>query len=199
MREHTARLDIHSGLSRSLQEVDAGASPDDPPSLASEPEPVEAPVNIPAQPIQLEHFLAKRLPRTGPRTRMFRRAHFPDVKDSDWHDWRWQLRHSFRTTEQLARVLELTDEERTALDRCGSLLPVAVTPYYMSLLGAFEITLPSGLLTKLNMASNQGGYLGTLVMGLTFWPLPVWGNRPRPSWSTGLRRAARHSGAGIGI
>ena len=125
MREHTARLDVHSGLSRGLQEVDAGASPDDPPSLVSEPEPVEAPANIPALPIQLEHFLAKRLPRTGPRTRMFRRAHFPGVKDSDWHDWKWQLRHSFRTTEQLARVLELTDEERTALDRCGSLLPVS--------------------------------------------------------------------------
>lgn len=138
MREHTARLDIHSGLSRSLQEVDAGASPDDPPSLASEPEPVEAPANIPALPIQLEHFLAKRLPRTGPRTRMFRRAHFPDVKDSDWHDWHWQLRHSFRTAAQLEVVLELTDEERTALDRCGSLLPVAVTPYYMSLLNAYD-------------------------------------------------------------
>jgi lysine 2,3-aminomutase len=138
LREHTARLDVHAGLSRSLQEVDAGASPDDPPSPASEPEPLEAPVNIPALPIQLEHFLAKRLPRTGPRTRMFRRAHFPDVKDSDWHDWHWQLRHSFRTAAQLESVLELTDEERTALDRCGSLLPVAVTPYYMSLLNAWD-------------------------------------------------------------
>ena len=38
----------------------------------------------------------------------------------------------------------------------------------LSLLGAFEITLPSGLLTKLNMASNRGGYAGTLIMGLTF-------------------------------
>lgn len=38
----------------------------------------------------------------------------------------------------------------------------------LSLLGAFEITLPSGLLTTLNQASNRGGYLGTLLMGLTF-------------------------------
>lgn len=38
----------------------------------------------------------------------------------------------------------------------------------LSLLGAFEITLPVGLLTKLNMASNQGGIFGTLLMGLTF-------------------------------
>ncbi len=38
----------------------------------------------------------------------------------------------------------------------------------LSLLGAFELTLPSGLLTRLNAASEGGGYLATLVMGLTF-------------------------------
>ena len=38
----------------------------------------------------------------------------------------------------------------------------------LSLLGAFELTLPSGLLTKLNQASEGGGYFGTLIMGLTF-------------------------------
>jgi thiol:disulfide interchange protein len=40
--------------------------------------------------------------------------------------------------------------------------------FAISLLGAFEITLPSGLLTKLDSASRRGGYLGTLLMGLTF-------------------------------
>jgi thiol:disulfide interchange protein len=38
----------------------------------------------------------------------------------------------------------------------------------LSLLGAFEITLPSGLLTKLDGASQRGGIFGTLLMGLTF-------------------------------
>jgi thiol:disulfide interchange protein DsbD len=38
----------------------------------------------------------------------------------------------------------------------------------LSLLGAYEITLPSGLLTKLNSASEGGGVAGTLLMGLTF-------------------------------
>jgi thiol:disulfide interchange protein DsbD len=40
--------------------------------------------------------------------------------------------------------------------------------FALSLLGAFEITLPSSLLTKLDSASRRGGYLGTLLMGLTF-------------------------------
>lgn len=38
----------------------------------------------------------------------------------------------------------------------------------LSLLGAFELTLPSGLLTRLSHASEGGGYIGTLIMGLTF-------------------------------
>jgi thiol:disulfide interchange protein len=38
----------------------------------------------------------------------------------------------------------------------------------LSLLGAFEITLPSALLTKMDAASQRGGILGTLLMGLTF-------------------------------
>lgn len=38
----------------------------------------------------------------------------------------------------------------------------------LSLLGAYELTVPSSLLTRLNRASEGGGSLGTLVMGLTF-------------------------------
>ncbi|MCC7176700.1 MAG: thioredoxin family protein [Bryobacterales bacterium] len=38
----------------------------------------------------------------------------------------------------------------------------------LSLLGAFEITLPSSLLTRMDRASQRGGVLGTLLMGLTF-------------------------------
>jgi thiol:disulfide interchange protein DsbD len=38
----------------------------------------------------------------------------------------------------------------------------------LSLLGAFEITIPSGILTKMNNMSNAGGYFGSVLMGLTF-------------------------------
>jgi len=38
----------------------------------------------------------------------------------------------------------------------------------LSLLGAFVITIPSSLLTRLDRASQGGGVLGTLLMGLTF-------------------------------
>jgi thiol:disulfide interchange protein DsbD len=38
----------------------------------------------------------------------------------------------------------------------------------LSLLGAFEITIPSSILTRLNRSSDKGGFAGTLLMGLTF-------------------------------
>jgi thiol:disulfide interchange protein DsbD len=47
-------------------------------------------------------------------------------------------------------------------------IAVVFGAFAISLLGAFEITLPSSMLTKLDQASRRGGYLGTLLMGLTF-------------------------------
>jgi thiol:disulfide interchange protein DsbD len=40
--------------------------------------------------------------------------------------------------------------------------------FALSLLGAFEITLPSSLLTRMDRASGRGGVAGALLMGLTF-------------------------------
>jgi thiol:disulfide interchange protein len=50
----------------------------------------------------------------------------------------------------------------------NSFIGIVFIVFGLSLLGAFELTLPSGLLTKLNQASEGGGYFGTLIMGLTF-------------------------------
>ena len=40
--------------------------------------------------------------------------------------------------------------------------------FALSLLGAFEITIPSAVLTRLDRAAQGGGIAGTLLMGLTF-------------------------------
>ncbi len=87
-------------------------------------------------------LLQRRLPRTGLRTRTFRLTHFPEVSDREWHDWRWQLRNRIRSAEQLEQMLVLAEEERNALSIGGSLLPVAVTPYYLSLLDPLDATQP---------------------------------------------------------
>jgi lysine 2,3-aminomutase len=81
---------------------------------------------------------ASRTPRSTPQTRAFRRAFFREISDKQWNDWHWQVRNRIRTQEQLARMLVLSDEEREGLDRAGSLLPVSITPYYLSLLSRHD-------------------------------------------------------------
>ncbi|NUQ64976.1 MAG: KamA family radical SAM protein [Pirellulales bacterium] len=80
--------------------------------------------------------------RSHPQTRAFRRAFFPDVADKDWNDWRWQSRKRVRTLEQLDRMLVLSDDERQALIEAGSMLPVGITPYYMSLVSRTDPNQP---------------------------------------------------------
>ncbi len=52
-------------------------------------------------------------------------------------DWRWQLRHAVRSTDQLASVLDLTPAEiagARAAEAAG--FPFSITPYYLSLCDA---------------------------------------------------------------
>ena len=102
---------------------------DEPPSKSAEPpHPDHQAEEIPA------FFLARKPPTCGPKTRSFRRLHFPDVADAEWNDWHWQMRHRIRTLEQFENMLVLTESERRAMRQGGSMLPVGITPYYFSLL-----------------------------------------------------------------
>ncbi len=47
-------------------------------------------------------------------------------------------------------------------------IAVLFVVFGLSLLGAFEISIPSSILTRLNQSSEKGGLIGTLLMGLTF-------------------------------
>ena len=58
------------------------------------------------------------------------------VPDAQWNDWRWQLRERITTLSQLEPLLELTDEERQGITARAQAFPFAVTPYYLSLIGA---------------------------------------------------------------
>ncbi len=69
------------------------------------------------------------------REREFRRRVFPEAAAVDWADWRWQLRNRVRTAESMARALDLSPRERKMLAKPGAWrMPLAVTPYYLSLL-----------------------------------------------------------------
>ncbi|MBX7114072.1 MAG: KamA family radical SAM protein [Myxococcaceae bacterium] len=63
-----------------------------------------------------------------------RSALFPHATDAEWNDWRWQMRHSVRDGEALAKVLLLTDEERAGCEQTKSIFRLGISPYYLSLI-----------------------------------------------------------------
>ncbi len=72
-----------------------------------------------------------RLPVTSERRGRFRRD---EVDPSDWNDWRWQLRHMLTTADDLASLVQLSDQERAGLAASDGLFRVGLTPYYASLM-----------------------------------------------------------------
>ncbi|MEX2140620.1 MAG: KamA family radical SAM protein [Pirellulales bacterium] len=57
-----------------------------------------------------------------------------EVPDQQWNDWRWQRQHAIRTTDQLAALLPLPDDEIVALRGLESKYRTAIPPYYFSLI-----------------------------------------------------------------
>jgi len=53
---------------------------------------------------------------------------------AEWNDWRWQIRNSLRTLDDLAGVINLDAAERDQLQRSLAVFSMAITPYYASLM-----------------------------------------------------------------
>ena len=68
------------------------------------------------------------------RSADFLARYYPDATVDDWNNWRWQNRYRVRTLADLARFIELSEEESAAIRRHTGALPVGITPYYASLL-----------------------------------------------------------------
>ena len=62
------------------------------------------------------------------------RGYWSDVPESDWADWRWQLKHRITTLEQLERLMPtLTSEEIAGTRLANRKLSLAITPYFFNL------------------------------------------------------------------
>jgi lysine 2,3-aminomutase len=69
----------------------------------------------------------------SPRSQLFRKRFFPEASALDWSDWRWQVRSRVKDLSGLARIINLSDDEASAIRRHTGSLPVGVTPYYLTL------------------------------------------------------------------
>src|SRR5712675_1077502 len=71
------------------------------------------------------------------------RGFWKDVTDSDWNDWRWQLKHRITSAEQLQRYMPtLTPEEYAGAKLANHKLALAITPYFFNLIDPADENCP---------------------------------------------------------
>ncbi len=80
--------------------------------------------------------------KDSPRSRLFRKRHYPDITRFEWFDWHWQLHNAIRDVHSLSQILNLSDNERQAMMHNAGALPVSITPYYASLLNSRDPSAP---------------------------------------------------------
>jgi lysine 2,3-aminomutase len=73
----------------------------------------------------------------GERTHPWR-----DVRPENWNDWKWQIAHRIFTLEKLQTIVDLTTRESEAIRLCQGRFPMAITPYFSSLLDPFNSRCP---------------------------------------------------------
>ena len=58
----------------------------------------------------------------------------PQIAESDWMDWGWQMRHRIRSAADLRAWLEPTADEGAAIEALASRFRFVITPYYAALM-----------------------------------------------------------------
>ncbi len=65
-----------------------------------------------------------------------------DVTQSEWNDWKWQLRNRITSVDALKQVVEMTAEEERDVNNSLKSLRMAITPYYASLMDPSDRNCP---------------------------------------------------------
>jgi len=64
----------------------------------------------------------------------FRNRFFSHIPDESWNDWKWHFRNRITTVEELAKYLPLSARDQSRLKLVVTKYPLAITPYYLSLI-----------------------------------------------------------------
>lgn len=82
---------------------------------------------------------AKRFPH-APRERFAEM--FDDYSEEKFGDWKWQQRRRFKRMDQLEKLINVSDDERTAFEKSDEMFHMGITPYYASLMDPDDPTCP---------------------------------------------------------
>lgn len=77
---------------------------------------------------------AKKIFPISERSLKFLAKQYPGTSVAEWNDWKWQVRNRIRSLEIVEKIINLTPDERDSISRRTKKFPIAITPYYMSLL-----------------------------------------------------------------
>lgn len=71
------------------------------------------------------------------------RGYWSHISDTDWNDWRWQLKNRITSLEQLQRLMpSLSPEEHAGTLLANSKLALAITPYFFNLIDPADENCP---------------------------------------------------------
>jgi len=65
-----------------------------------------------------------------------------DVTDEQWNDWHWQVKNRLTTVEEIAQVVNLTQQEKEDIQKVMAGFRVGITPYYASLMDPDDPSCP---------------------------------------------------------
>ncbi len=76
------------------------------------------------------------------RAQSFRKRFYPEITTAEWQDWQWQFRNRITDIDMLSQMIWLSQEEMLPMGGQEGSLPVAITPYYASLLDEIDVNHP---------------------------------------------------------
>ena len=62
------------------------------------------------------------------------RRFFEDIPIHEWRSYHWQIKNRIKSAEELSRYIKLLPEEIEGIEKTKGLYPLAITPYYLSLI-----------------------------------------------------------------
>jgi lysine 2,3-aminomutase len=68
------------------------------------------------------------------RSSEFMHRYFPLTTIDSWNDWKWQLRNTITSIEDLKKIMKLSEKEILAINNLKGRLPLRITPYFASLI-----------------------------------------------------------------
>jgi len=65
-----------------------------------------------------------------------------DITVEDWEDWFWQMKNRIRNREDLSKIINLSPEEELGIKKSNGKFPMAITPYWASLMDPEDVNCP---------------------------------------------------------